>query len=696
MADDKKNLYKLVTQANKDNPDGAKSRFGYTVDGAYKGSVSVLESAYYDIQTVQVAGGGGIAPAGTFNPSSGLQASEQYSVMSNADGLAIKIEAGSKWTTQYQGLCLVRDYMSFYVSVKDETKYAHVPIGYQNVKNNDYYGQSLAGKYSFPSFEAGESKNNKYDRDDYIVGVGLDFDNFVIPYLKKFFNEDGGKWEVNTLRTIGGKLQMFAEILFPKTNLEEDKEKGEYKATNYYVIHSPVTFDYHIPSMMGFFILHFPVPLFLVSDFSALGTVNVKKQQKLLKVGGGQIGAPFSSGKYKHKEAKIDGFKYSQYSKVGDTVLKQTKIDHIGSARCFVRIFFDRAAQSELGLSSSLSEQQKKNLFTGAYDANQFVARRVIDAGGGVDYSITGIKQFLEDLMSQLNNKFPINQLMNAMRSVGLVEAGGDGNNTTKLNWAKFEDIGDGQGVSMGGFQCTEKAGGLAKFANHYRNRAKDIPPDVDAMLNAFAKKKGSKSSIKNSGLQAAYKNTFAKIGNTTQGIMAQFDTWKQEKWELTKKVYNAYNASCAMQFFCISGAVNHLPGIYEKVLDNYKSIFFTDSSDLATRCKYFQACHWQAWRNYINSDAGKAAGYGKWRTNLGGNGTAPQFLTDNGIEYLRDGPTQYGHGQARRLWAVLWNIRDGNLDLTKRLITRERTGNFPGAPYRSSGKYPPPNNSPS
>ena len=680
MANDKKNLYKLVTQANKDNPDGVKSRFGYTVDGAYKGSVSVLESAYYDIKTVQVAGGGGIAPAGTFNPSSGLQASEQYSVMSNADGLAIKIEAGSKWTTQYQGLCLVRDYMSFYVSVNGQTEYSHVPIGYQNVKNNDYYGQSLAGKYSFPSYEAGE--NNKYDRDDYIVGVGLDFDNFVIPYLKKFFNEDGGKWEVNTLRKIGGNLQMFAEILFPKTNLEEDKEGG-YKATNYYVIHSPVTFDYHVPSMMGFFILHFPVPLFLVSDFSALGTVNVKKQQKLLKVGGGQIGAPFSSGKYKHKEAKIDGFKYSQYSKVGDTVLKQTKIDHIGSARCFVRIFFDSAAQSELGLNSSLSEQQKKNLFTGAYDANQFIARRVIDGGdGGVDYSITGMTQFLEDLMSQLNNKFPISQLMSAMRSVGLVEAGGTKDNPLQLNWAKFADIQDGQGVSMGGLQCTEKAGGLAKFAKHYRNRAKDIPPDVDAMLNAFAKKTGSSDDIYNTGLQAAYKHTFAKIGNSTQCIMAQMDTWKQEKWEKTRNAYNKYNAQCALEFFCICGGVNHLPNEYENALidNNVAGI-----PDKYTRCKYFQACHWESWAKYYTKK-------GRWSKDKGGNGTATQFLAADGIEKLRKGPSVAGHGQARRFWAVLWNIQNGNFDLTKRLITREKSADFPGAPYLPHGVFTYPN----
>lgn len=479
MADDKKNLYKLVTQANKDNPDGAKSRFGYTVDGAYKGSVSILESAYYDIKTVQVAGGS-VAPAGTFNTSSGLQASEQYSVMSNADGLAIKIEAGSKWTTQYQGLCLVRDYMSFYVSVKDESKYAHVPIGYQNVKINDYYGQSLAGKYSFPSYEAGETKNNKYDRDNYIVGVGLDFDNFVIPYLKKFFNEDGGKWEVNTLRKIGGNLQMFAEILFPKTDLEE--EQGEFKATNYYVIHSPVTLDYHVPAFMGFFILHFPVPLFLVSDFSALGTVNVKKQQKLLKVGGGQIEAPFGSGKYKHKEAKIDGFKYSQYSEVGDTVLKQTKIDHIGGARCFVRIFFDRAAQSELGLSSSLSEQQKKNLFTGAYDANQFIARRVIDSGSISTIAGASLSAYMENVAQLLGTGLTGNQILLAFKTIGLWEGGG------MEAWNFWGIVGeathgragkDEAGYNAGLLSFTEVSKGISKFWDTIKT---NIPQDYANM----------------------------------------------------------------------------------------------------------------------------------------------------------------------------------------------------------------------
>ena len=635
MANDKKNLYKLVTQANKDNPDGVKSRFGYTVDGAYKGSVSVLESAYYDIKTVQVAGGSAVAPAGTFNPSSGLQASEQYSVMSNADGLAIKIEAGSKWTTQYQGLCLVRDYMSFYVSVKDETKYAHVPIGYQNVKTNDYYGQSLAGKYSFPSYEAGESKNNKYDRDDYIVGVGLDFDNFVIPYLKKFFNEDGGKWEVNTLRKIGGNLQMFAEILFPKTNLEEDKEGG-YKATNYYVIHSPVTFDYHVPSMMGFFILHFPVPLFLVSDFSALGTVNVKKQQKLLKVGGGQIGAPFSSGKYKHKEAKIDGFKYSQYSKVGDTVLKQTKIDHIGSSRCFVRIFFDRAAQSELGLNSSLSEQQKKNLFTGAYDANQFIARRVIESGGFIGETQM---QFYQFVSSKLPDKLDATSVARAFMGVAQFETG--------QNWALVGDIKDGQGFSCGGLQFTVKAGGVEKFCQVYKNLAQkkgiQLTADVQNTINH--------------GLTTKRINnvtTFRKMLDGQFGKIAQLQTWWEEKGEITIQCYSLVcgQKGSALLFSAVLGGVNHLPYMYK---DHLKASGACTQTDMAQKIILAETAHWTMWIDFAN----KSKDY----SYSGGVVDAATLLANKGKNLLK---ISKGSGQLKRYRANVKAAMDKDFDMNR------------------------------
>jgi hypothetical protein len=68
---------------------------------------------------------------------------------------------------------------------------------------------------------------------------------------------------------------------------------------------------------------------------------------------------------------------------------------------------------------------------------------------------------------------------------------------------------------------------------------------------------------------------------------------------------------------------------------------------------------------------------------------------------YLRDGPIRknkkekYGHGQARRLYAILWNIYDGNFDLTKRLLTREKSADFPGAPWQPSGTYPMPSNKP-
>jgi hypothetical protein len=171
--------------------------------------------------------------------------------------------------------------MSFYVTVNDLNKTVHVPVGgYQNSSEDPMYtGHSLSGQFSFPSFDASASQTNGSDKDNYVVGVGLDFDNFVIPYLKRFYNEDGGNWEVNNLREIAQKLQMFAEILFPKTSPKYDSSKRSYSAVDYHVLHCPVTLDHNIPDMK-FNLLWFPSPLLLISDFSQLGTINSKRLDK--------------------------------------------------------------------------------------------------------------------------------------------------------------------------------------------------------------------------------------------------------------------------------------------------------------------------------------------------------------------------------------------------------------------------------
>lgn len=707
----KSTLYKLVNDAQKNNTSN-KVRLGYTAND-YDGVVGALEKAYYQIRRIQQQGGGSVvSPAGTFNASTGLSAGQQYSTMSSSGNLAIKVEAGGNWTSQYQGRCLARSYMSFYVNVSGQSKYRHVPVGDADTKNAFYYGESFLGDGSYPAIDIETGRTNHLERDDYVVGVGLDFNNFVIPYLKRFFNEDGGKWEINTLREVGQKLQMFAEILFPKKSLkytaqsngeESSSGAGTYQA-DYHVLHCPITVDCQVDGMK-FNILWFPVPLIFINQFSALGTVSMEKideaeEGKRVTVGKDGITVPFSSSKYQHKQAKIPGFNYSTFKNVDDAIFTDVGITYFGAEDyntiSFVRIFFDKAAESALELSSSLTQQQRQNLFQGAYAESQFVTRSVVSTSN--DYSIDGVQDYLNDLMNQLNNKFPINQMMNAILSIGLFQAGSKKADNLTVDWGKFEDIGDGQGVSAGALQFTQAAGGLAKFASCYRARVANIPANVDAMLKEFSTKTGSGNEIYNSSLQHKYKKLFGEIATTNQGKMAQLDVWKKQKWPKTKQAYNQYNATTAMEFFCISGGVNHLPALYQSALNKYN---IKGETDLRKRCEYFQACHWQAWVNFINSPQGRAYGYLGWNKNKGGNGTAPQFLSSpKGLTYLRDGPMhktkKYGHGQARRLYAILWNIYDGNFDLTKRLLTREKSADFPGAPWQPTTEtYPMPSNAP-
>ena len=595
----KSSLYNLVQAAQKKN-DNNKVRLGYTANDY--NVLGALEKAYYEIVRIQQQGGE-VTPAGTFSASTGLSAGQEYSVMSSANNLAIKVEAGSNWTNQFQGKCWIRSYMSFYVTDSNKNGTYHVPVGNPEDKNCLYYGDTVLGNFSFPSIDPQVTRTNQFERDDYIVGVGLDFDNYVIPYLKKFYNEDGGNWQVNTLRTVASKLQMFAEILFPKKKPKytSQQDGGKFEG-DYHVLHCPVTVDCNVPDMK-FHLLWFPCPLLFINDFSSLGVVSMKKiengqESNRVTVGKDGLSVPFSSSKYKHKQALIKGFSHSAFKDVNDTIFEQVGVDFLASQDqsvvSFVRIFFDNAAESELKLNSSLSQQQRQNLFKGAYDASQFVQRSVVNVGdvGGAQL------EYWNEFGKEIGLSGGL--VERAVGAIGRFESGG--------NWGHWDWAHDNQGISAGFLQFTQVAGGIKDYRDFYKelqSTDSSAPPMSDGMYNDIGKYNG----LQNWQPLKKYASEFASQAATNAGKMAQILAWEGRgnnklKRKYTVKWFKAFKCSSAAQLMAIFGAINHLPTWF-----NGQSPWSGKGyprwlgqnipTDPIQKAKWLEAIHWIEYKEY-------------------------------------------------------------------------------------------------
>lgn len=372
------NLYNLVQQQMKS--DSGKTKLGYTVT-QYSGILGALEQSQYIIKKTVVEGGGGTA--GTFNPSSGLRFGVQYSTYGQGK-FTIKMESGTFWTDQKQGLCNVHSYMSFPIQNQDKTY--HVPYE----KHNDDFdaGNTLCGNFTFPPTKL-EFTNNNSNPNDYVIGLGLDFQRFVLPYLEHFYGvESGWNTKHQTIRKIAQNKKLFAEVLFPFGGTSIDATTGG--SGSFFVIHMPVVID-HDSGNDSFFEMYFPAPLLMLNSFNEggkLGSVSVKLSDKNVTVGKDAI-FPFASNHYNHKTGIISGFNQTAYKglKLTDGGLQSTDISVSFpkgvNTQSFIRLFFDRSAQSDLGLSIS-DEKLKDQLFKSAYNTSELIKRLVQRESGGV------------------------------------------------------------------------------------------------------------------------------------------------------------------------------------------------------------------------------------------------------------------------------------------------------------------------
>ena len=648
------NLYNLVQSQMKS--DSGKTKLGYTVT-QYASVLGALQQSKFIIKKIVQQGGGSSGTAGTFDSSSGLSFGAQYSTYGQQK-FSIKMQSGTFWTDQKQGLCKVNSYMSFPVQMDNSTY--HVP--YEKPFQQFQYGNTLCGKSTFPPTLMEFVTNTSYTA-DYIIGIGLDFQRFVLPYFEHFYGaESGWKDKNDIIRNIAKERKLHAEILFPHGSTSVNDKEGA--SGSFFVIHVPVVIDYNSEND-SFFVMYFPAPLLLLNSFNQggkLGSVQVKLGEKTCKVG--QTATfPFSGKHYNHTSGTITGYNQQAYKalKTNDGGVSATQITVSFpkgvNTDCFIRLFFDKSVESQLGLSIA-DEALKQQLFKSAYNPSDLIKREIIQGGGfNMNFSAGDI-ELLKAISDKLTDKsMTPEKILLALEAVAQFESG--------RKWDKCGDIGDGQGFSCGGLQFTVAAGGVKVFCKCYQQVAKTKNFPITQSQQSLIDYGISNGRVKS-------KSTFVEMLGNEIGKTAQYATWIEEKGSITVSMYNKIcngEQGCPLLFAAVVGSVNHMPGLYPKYINeaiNATAISSApDLQPMQLKIIHAEGAHWSAWADF-KKNVNRKQYY--W------NGEIPsstELFTARGSQILTC-PTKYGLGQWRRYASNCNAALNKNYNLTE-LPTRNQ-----------------------
>ena len=361
------NLYDKL----KNLKDDKKSNIGYTVKG-YQGVLSDLQQDKVRVVVRQVVRN---SAAGT-----GEQYTTRYYTLLKSDSLNEDVNLNEGFffakendTPLYQGLCSIKDYMSFIVDVGDKKGYVKVQRGGAGL--ND--GCGLKNGVTFPTC-TGCSTTLKQMKENCngncYIGVGLSFQQFAAKFFQMYFPDLKLHQDVNRLIKIAGKGMLYAEIAIPN---------GSGSALYF---HGKVTTKYTGTSS-GPFEVWMPIPILLLNDFSKICSITVSGLDKPTQVGNGSVLYPLASSRYFHKDASIQGFTPSlieQYINAQPSVTINYKSSSLHNAAAQketqgrVRLYFDEQARGSLG---TYPDQYNKELFKGHFTSDEVTAKETISIG---------------------------------------------------------------------------------------------------------------------------------------------------------------------------------------------------------------------------------------------------------------------------------------------------------------------------
>lgn len=587
-----RSLFKIVDESQNSEDNKGKRLVGYTVS-SYKGVLSALEKAK---QYQKQDGTSSAAPV-----TGQIVREVNYSILGET-GLDQDEEVGGFIKNQYQGLCIYKDFMSFVIDYKSSdgkmfTKYVSVN---KNDDQNKHLSSGIGciggGKPIFPMTvkkEASYYSGLDSDTSTFKIGVGIDISNFGVKFFKFFFPNI--EWDESKLKTLAAKECLFAEVLMP-LNATSNTAK---------VLHAMVIAD--VKDYQGCpFQVHIPNPLLLLSDYSKIGSVVVNCSEnsgsKEVAVGDGNVTNPLSAKLYYHKDASIDGFTpqyvetFAKNENGGGVVsyVRTTLQSGNTQTKGRVRLFFDPKKESEIvSVLGSIPSEYNKELFQGKLSENQIVKTKII-IESAASFGIGMVGDFWENVGQMLTNKLTGAQVEQAVSVAAKWESGNKG-------WGAWEICGtgngDGEGVSAGKFQFTQRAGGIKIYKEKFKARGGQMSEEMAKAIDSS--KGGTKSKItrEEAKLLLACANEFAQQASTKEGQLAQCDVWLQEKGKTTIEWYDKLNCKTPAEFVAIFGGVNHYPAI-TSIYSQYKGEL-SGITDAYERAKFLENLHWVAVEKY-------------------------------------------------------------------------------------------------
>lgn len=277
-------------------------RMGYTVD-----YTSILAHLYNPLKkkTTNVSTNSSDVALST------MTYSEYYAtLLGTADSLGTISNGYVQEVELQQAVCIVKPFLSFPAKAKDDKIY-NIPV---EVPDNSQIngGATLSGAGTTIPTTVDENYLNAFKGagNNFLIGVGLDLDNFVPEYLKHFYGGENSEWKsldesvIPNLKTMAEKRMLYAEITF---NIG-----GTGKILNAPII---INNSGSTPLQDASTLHHLwiPCPLIHLNDYKALGEVAFEHAGKTVSVHTGGYSYPFADSGYIHKNGSIRGLTSDYY-----------------------------------------------------------------------------------------------------------------------------------------------------------------------------------------------------------------------------------------------------------------------------------------------------------------------------------------------------------------------------------------------
>lgn len=615
-----KSLYNVITdiQGNNEN----KRLVGYSV-GAYSGVLEGLEKAGIITQTVdQSSLISGKQPEVSVESRSWTTLNH-YDINNNETLINGFFQSDLK-----QAQVILQPYMTFFVDVTTNDGKLSREVVQMPYSISDHDGISIEGgnylQYPNSKFtkDANEScKNGTQEKGGFVIGLGVSFDQFLINYFKHFYGKMN--WDIQKLESLAGSGYLIGEVMIPTKG-----QTGSVVTSK--VIHSKVTVKSNKAADTSNYNVFFPTPLMLIDDFNQIADISVKvsyngDSTKVYTVNNNEVKFPFSSKKYNHKTGIIKDFTPSSvesYVSTNNDISVEYVQCSLNNTKGRIRFYFledaQEAIQKQVG---EIPELYKEDLFKGVVKSGDvYRTETTVKTVGVLDAGEVG--EYWEKIGQLLANPLSGAKVNAAVDVVGKYESSGD--------WGMWNICGvgdgDGEGISAGKFQFTQKAGGIKLYKQMFLARGGVMS---DGFKVAIDNSRSGGSKIKKSETEGlyVYKSEFADQSNTIEGKLSQIDVWKHEKGDKTIECYNLLNCSTAAEFASIFGAVNHHPLIKSDYM-KWKSIIQSKTT-VEDRIKCIENCHWAAIANYYYNE------------NVG-----PDDINES---YIRSLSSNFGKGWANR-----------------------------------------------